>query len=284
MNLPHAPRPAAERTRTGDTGAGSVRVRELDPVNWLGTWTLYRKEVRRFLKVGTQTVVAPAATTLLFLAIFSLALGGAVRQVAGIPFLEFLAPGMIMMAIVQNAFANTTSTIMIGKMQGVIVDMLMPPLSPAEMSFALTLGGVTRGLCVGIVVAFAMALFVPMRMHDPLAAVFFAIAASAMLSLTGLIAGIWAEKFDHVAAITNFVVTPLAFLSGTFYSVERLPGIWHTVSQWNPFFYMIDGFRYAFIGRSDGSVALGVVVLLGCNAALAWALHRMLVTGYKLKD
>ena len=197
--------------------------RALGAINWLGLWTLYVKEVRRFAKVATQTVIAPVVTTLLFLAIFALALGGATREVGGVPFAQFLAPGLVMMAMVQNAFANTSSSLLISKIQGNIVDVVMPPLSAGELTLAFTAGGVTRGLAVGLAVALAMAVFVPMEVQHPFFVLFHAFAASLMLSLVGLLAGIWAEKFDQMAAITNFVITPFAFLSGTFYSVERLP-------------------------------------------------------------
>jgi ABC-2 type transport system permease protein len=253
-------------------------------VNWLGLWTLIAKEVWRFVKVATQTVAAPVVTTLLFLAIFTLALGRAAAPVGGVPFPEFLAPGLIMMAMAQNAFANTSSSILISKVQGNIVDVLMPPLSPGELNFGFAAGGVVRGLVVGAVTALAMAVFVPLHIHAIGFVLFHAVAASLMLSLLGIIGGIWSEKFDHIAAVTNFVVTPLAFLSGTFYSVERLPGLWHAIAHLNPFFYMIDGFRYGFIGHADGPLAAGIAVMLGVNAVLWAACQRMFATGYKLKD
>ena len=249
----------------------------------MGLWTLYLKEIRRFGKVATQTVIAPVVTTLLFLAIFALALGGNSRQANGIPFSQFLAPGLIMMAIVQNAFVNTSSSIMISKIQGNIVDVLMPPLSAGELTLAFAAGGVTRGLVVGLAVAATMAFFVPIHIIHPGMIAFHALAASLMLSLVGIIAGIWAEKFDHMAAITNFIVTPAAFLSGTFYSAERLPPFWQGVAHANPLFYMIDGFRYGFIGHADGSLTAGILVLLGANAALLWLTHRLFATGYHLK-
>jgi ABC-2 type transport system permease protein len=259
------------------------RVRQFGAVNWLGLWTLYVREVHRFLKVAMQTIAAPVVTTLLFLAIFLLALGGQQRSIVGVPFLEFLAPGLIMMAMVQNAFANTTSSLMIAKVQGNIVDMLMPPLSPLELTVGLALGGVTRGLVVGAVVAAAMALVEPMHLVSPSLAIFHAVAASLLLSALGIIGAIWADKFDHIAAVTNFIVTPLSFLSGTFYSIERLPHLWQVVALCNPFFYMIDGFRYAFIGHADGSIALGVVMMVVLDAALLALCHLMFATGYKLK-
>ncbi len=241
------------------------------------------KEVRRFLNVFTQTLLAPMITTLLFLAIFTLALGRAVQQVGGVSFAEFLAPGLVMMAMVQNAFANTSSSIVISKVQGNIVDILMPPLSPWELTLGVVGGGVTRGVLVGLTVALAMTLFVPVSIHDPLIIVFHAVNASLMLALLGMIGGIWAEKFDHIAAVTNFVITPFSFLSGTFYSIERLPATWHAVALLNPFFYMIDGFRYGFIGHADGSLTVGMLLVLSVNVALWTLAHRMIATGYRLK-
>ncbi len=259
------------------------RVRRFGVVNWLGFWTLYVREVRRFLKVSTQTVAAPVVTTLLFLAVFLLALGGQQRTIGDIPYVDFLAPGLIIMAMVQNAFANTSSSLMIAKVQGNIVDVLMPPLSPAEFAWGFALGGVTRGLVVGIVVAAAIAIFVPLGIHDFGAVLFHSLAACLLLSVLGMIGGIWADKFDHIAAVTNFVVTPLAFLSGTFYSIDRLPPLWRDIALFNPFFYMIDGFRYGFIGRADGSILVGVVVMIAINVALFAFCHRLIARGYKLK-
>lgn len=259
------------------------RLRRFGVVNWRGFWTLYVREVRRFLKVGMQTVAAPVVTTLLFLAIFLLALGAQQRHVGDIPYVEFLAPGLIMMAIAQNAFANTSSSLMISKVQGNIIDVLMPPLSPGELTWGFALGGVTRGVLVGAVVAATMAIFVPLHVAAPGFVLFHAVAASLLLSLLGLLGGIWADKFDHIAALTNFVVTPLSFLSGTFYSIERLPPLWHEVALLNPFFYMIDGFRYGLIGRADGPVWTGVAVLIAINAALLALSHLLFARGYKLK-
>jgi ABC-2 type transport system permease protein len=252
-------------------------------VNWRGFWTLYVKEVRRFLNVATQTIVAPMITTLLFLAIFTLALGGRARAPGDVPYDLFLAPGLMMMAMVQNAFANTSSSILISKVQGNIVDVLMPPLSPLEMTMGYVMGGVTRGLLVGCSVALAMWVFVPLSLPHPLAALYFAFMASLMLSLIGMLGGIWADKFDHIAALTNFVIMPFAFLSGTFYSIERLPGVWYEVAHLNPFFYMIDGLRYGFIDRADGDPLLGALVLLAINGALALACYRAVKTGWRLK-
>ncbi len=253
-------------------------------MNWVGLWTLYLKEVRRFLNVYTQTIAAPVVTTLLFLAVFTLALGRGAEIVDGVPYAQFLAPGLIMMAMAQNAFANTSSSIVIAKVQGNIVDTLMPPLSAFELALAYTASGATRGVVVGIAVGLSMAPFVDLTPLHWGSILFHGVAASTMLALLGTIGGIWSEKFDHIAAVTNFIVTPAAFLSGTFYTITRLPGFWHEVALFNPFFYMIDGFRYGFIDHADGSVALGFWVLLGTNLALFALAWRMLATGYKLKS
>jgi len=257
--------------------------RDIGTVNWIGLWTLYQREVYRFLKVYTQTIAAPVVTTLLFYAVFALALGGVVRMAGSVPFLVFLGPGLIVMAMAQNAFANTSSSVVIAKVQGNIVDVLMPPLSPLEMAVAYVGGGVTRGMFVGVVTGIAIWAFVPLGIHSPAYILFHGLMASMMLAQLGMIGGIWSEKFDHIAAFTNFVVTPLTFLSGTFYSVDRLPPAFWWLAHFNPFFYMIDGFRYGFIGQSDGTLAIGVAVMLGINAALGVLLLRMLSSGYKLK-
>jgi ABC-2 type transport system permease protein len=257
--------------------------RVIGAVNWRGLWTLYVKEVRRFLNVFTQTLLAPMVVTLLFLTIFALALGGAGRQTAGVDYIAFLAPGLIMMTMMQNAFANTSSSIVISKIQGNIVDVLMPPLSASELTAGIALGGVTRGLMVGLAAGLAIWVFVPLRPHDPVSVLYYAVNASLMLSLLGMVGGIWAEKFDHIAAVTNFVVMPLSFLSGTFYSIERLPPDLQFIAHFNPFFYLIDGFRYGFIGHADGSVVVGYGVVLAINAALWTAVYAMIATGYRLK-
>jgi len=262
---------------------GPPQLRSFGAVNWIGLWTLYVREVRRFLKVVMQTVAAPVVTTLLFLAIFLLALGGGGRQIAGVPYVEFLVPGLIMMAITQNAFANTSSSLVIGKMQGNIVDLLTPPLSPAELTLGLALGGATRGAVVGLAVGLVLTPVAAIHVSSLTAILFFGVAASLMMSLLGIVAGLWADKFDHIATITNFVVTPLTFLSGTFYSVAQLPAAWRLAAHWDPFFYMIDGFRYGFTGAAEGSVAGGAALMAALDLLLlAWC-HRLFVTGYKLK-
>ena len=252
-------------------------------INWIGFSTLYQKEVKRFIKVYTQTIAAPVVTTLLFYAVFALALGGSTREVGGVPFLEFLAPGLIMMSMAQNAFANTSSSVVISKVQGNIVDVLMPPLSPVELMLGYVLGGVTRGLLVGVVSLITIRIFVPLSLPHPFFVLFHGLMASTMLSLIGIMGGIWSEKFDHIAAVTNFIVQPLAFLSGTFYSIGQLPVPFWWVAHFNPFFYMIDGFRFGFTGHSDGTLMAGLVVMSVANTTLLWFCYRMLATGYRLK-
>ena len=252
-------------------------------VNWVGLATLCGREVRRFTKVFIQTLLAPMVTTLLFLAIFALALGRLSQTVGGVPFMEFLAPGLIMMAIVQNAFANTSSSIIGSKMQGNIVDTLMAPLTAHELTLGYAFGGIARGIAVGVTVGLAMSVFVPMHIHHLGFILFHAVAASLMLALMGLMGGIWADKFDQMSAITNFVVTPLSFLSGTFYSIQRLPETFQALAHFNPFFYMIDGFRYGFIGSSDADPLTGVLVLTAVDAVLWVCCYRMIASGYKLK-
>src|SRR6266404_2807705 len=206
-------------------------VRQIGAVNWLGFWTLYAREVRRFFKVSTQTIAAPVVTTLLFLVVFLLALGGAGRSTGGIPYVEFLSPGLVIMSVMQNSFGNTSSSMIISKVQGNIVDVLMPPLSGGELTLAFALGGVTRGLVVGAAVTLAIWCVIPIHIQNMGAVLFYGFSASLLLSLLGLLGGIWAEKFDHMAAVTNFVVTPLSFLSGTFYSIDRLPADWQFLAH-----------------------------------------------------
>ncbi len=258
----------------------------LSGVNWGGLTTLYIKEVRRFFKVQLQTVWAPALTTLLYLAIFTIALGGAGRTVMGVHFADFLAPGLIVMAMIQNSFANSSFSLLVGKIQGSIVDYLMPPLSIGELIAGLIGAAVTRAILVGFAVWLAMLLWpgVSVRVVHPLAVIWFGLMGSLMLAFLGLITSIWAEKFDHAAAVSNFVVTPLSLMSGTFYSVEQLAPGFRAVSHANPFFYVISGFRYGFLGISDSPVMVGAVALLALNLLL-WAIcYALLKSGWKIKN
>jgi ABC-2 type transport system permease protein len=258
-------------------------VRRFGRVNWLGLWTLTVREVRRFTNVWTQTLAAPVATAALFMVVFSLALGAQREAVDGVPFALFLAPGILMMTVIQNAFANTSSSILISKVQGNIVDTLMPPLSPGELLAGFVAGGIMRGLFVAAGVGLAIFPIVGVGLAHPLWALAFVIAGSALMALVGLVAGILAEKFDHLAALTNFVVTPLSFLSGTFYSIAALPPAMQTAIQANPIFYLIDGMRYAALGQGDADPVLGIVVVLAVDLGLALLAWRWLRSGYRLK-
>ena len=258
--------------------------RPLGAVNWLGLWTLYKKEVRRFLKVSFQTVLAPVATTLLYMIVFSLAIGSRRGEVMGVDFTAFVAPGLIMLGMLNNSFANSSSSLIVAKVQGNTVDFLMPPLSPGELAAAFIGGAVTRGVIVGAATALAVAPFVDVSISHLWAMLYFGLSAAAMMSMIGLIAGLWAEKFDHLAVITNFIIMPLAFLSGTFHSVEILPEPFYTISHVNPVFFMIDGFRYGFIGAHDSPLLIGGLVVLAINAALLIASYLLLRSGWRLKS
>jgi len=258
-------------------------VKRIGAINWLGVWTLYAKEVRRFFKVVGQTVLSPVITTALFMTVFTIALGG--RKVYGseVPFALFLAPGLVIMAILQNAFANTISSLMTSKMQGNIVDLLLAPIGPGEMTIAFTLAAVTRAALVGFFVTLSMFIFVPLSFPNVWALFYFGLSAGVMLALLGILTGIWAEKWEHSSSITNFVIVPLSFLSGTFYSIDRLPGLWHNISLLNPFFYLIDGFRYGIIDHTDGNLTVGVLYIALLNIILGLICYQMFRTGYKLR-
>ncbi|WP_375381053.1 ABC transporter permease [uncultured Sphingomonas sp.] len=258
-------------------------------VNWGGLRTLYVKEVRRFFKVQLQTVWAPAIQTLLYLVVFTTALGGrgAVRVGGGtVAFADFVGPGLIVMGMMTSAFANASFSLLVGKMQGTIVDYLMPPLSVPELMTALVGSSVTRAACVGGAVWLAMLVtpgihVVPLH---PLVALGFGLLGSVFLAFLGLLTSIWADKFDHSAAVSNFVVGPLTLLSGTFYSVDRLAPAFRVASHFNPFFYVISGFRYGFLGIADSPVGIGAAVVLGVDVVLGVACYVALSRGWKLKN
>ncbi len=254
-------------------------------VNWQGLQTLYLKEVRRFFKVQLQTVWAPAITTLMFLAIFALALGRARTSVMGVPYPDFLGPGLIVMGMIQNSFANTSSSLLIGKIQGTIVDVLMPPLSPGELLVAWVGGAVTRAWLVGFAVYLAMLLApgIDVPINNIGVVLYFGTAGAVMLALLGILTGIWADKFDHAAAVTNFVVQPLTLLSGTFYAIDRVSPAMKLLSHANPFFYIIDGFRFGFLGHADGLAVQGAVIIGVIDVALWLLCFQLLKRGWRLK-
>lgn len=286
--------PVTENTIAGKTGEGTRFGKRGVPVitgiNRVGLLALYMKEVRRFLKVQTQTIWAPAFTTLLFLVIFTVALGREGREVLGVPFASFVAPGLIVMAMMQNAFANSSFSLLSGKMQGTIIDLLMPPLSSGELMTGILAAAITRAIAVGCAVGLAMALWpgVSLAPAHLWAVVWFGLMGALLLATLGLATSIWAEKFDHNAAVTNFVIAPLSLLSGTFYVIENLDPAFQWVSRANPFFYVISGFRYGFLGQSDIGEASAVLAagggLLLLNAVLMAGVYALLRSGWKLKS
>ena len=281
---------APNRPETGPRGFPAQGAPVIHRVNWIGLYTLYMKEVRRFFKVQTQTIWAPAITTLLFLVIFTVAMGRGGREVLGVNFATFVAPGLIAMGMMQNAFANASFSFLSGKMQGTIVDFLMPPLSEGELMMAMSGAAVTRAILVGLALALAMSFWpdVSLAMAHPWAVVWFGLMGSVFLAFLGLLSSVWADKFDHNAAITNFVIAPLSLLSGTFYVIDNLAPAFQLVSRANPFFYIISGFRFGFLGKSDiGSTNMAVmhsaIGLLVLNVLLGVLLYAVLRSGWKLK-
>lgn len=257
--------------------------RDYHGFNWAGFRTLYLREIRRFWKVGMQTLAAPVVTALLYMMVFVVAVRGAAPPVHGTAFATFVAPGLIMMQILNNAFANSSSSLLQSKFNGLIGDFLTPPLSPLEQVGAFALGAATRGIVVGAVTWLAVLPFADLPVVHLWAVLYFGICAAMILGMLGIMAGLWAEKFDHMAVVTNFIIMPLTFLSGTFYLVDRLPEPFRTASHYNPFFYLIDGFRYGFIGHAESSLLIGVVMTGALTAAFAFTCLWMFETGYKLK-
>ena len=280
--------PAKGRGRSDFPAQGVPTIHRL---NRMGLWTLYMKEVRRFFKVQTQTIWAPAITTLLYLMIFTVAMGQGGRQVLGVPFASFLAPGLIVMGMINNAFANTSFNFLAGKIQGTIVDYLMPPLSELELMLGLIGAAVTRAVLVGLAIALAMLFWpgVTLTLAHPWAIAWFGLMGSILLAVMGLVTSLWAEKFDHAALVTNFVITPLTMLSGTFYVIHNLHPVFQAISRVNPFFYVISGFRFGFLGQSDigntnAAVFNGALYLGVLNVVLCVALYALLRSGWKLKS
>jgi len=289
--VPAGTRQTASAVQTGRQNFPPQGEPQIHKVNWIGLKTLYMKEVRRFFKVQTQTIWAPAITTLLFLVIFTLAMGRGDRMVLGVNFASFVAPGLIVMGMMQNAFANSSFAFLSGKMQGTIVDYLMPPLSEVELLLALIGAAMTRAVLVGLALAGAMLLWpgVSLTMAHPWAVIWFGLMGSAFLATLGLLSSIWADKFDHNAAITNFIIAPLSLLSGTFYVIDNLAPAFQAVSRANPFFYIISGFRFGFLGRSDiGSTNMavlhGALGLGALNIVLVTTAFLLLRSGWKLKS
>tara|TARA_Y100000590_G_scaffold409737_1_gene502155 strand:- start:4367 stop:5179 length:813 start_codon:yes stop_codon:yes gene_type:complete len=253
-------------------------------INWIGVWALYKKEVLRFLVVVIQTVISPLVTSLLFLIVLSLAIGNNRTEVLGFSFISFLAPGLIVMQVIQQAFSHSSSSIMIGKIQGNIVDILYAPLNAAEITLAINFAACTRSIMIAISSIFVFSLIIELNFSSFLNIFIYTFLGSFILSSIGIIIGLWAEKFDHMASATNFVITPLSFLSGTFYSIDRLPEFLKNISEINPFFYIIDGFRYGFLGVADGSVKFGLIYLIILSFLTWFAAYILFKKGYKIKS
>jgi ABC-2 type transport system permease protein len=261
-----------------------IGTRRFGLINWVGAWTLYQKEVLRFLLVWAQTLFSPLISSLLFLLVLSLAIGNERGDVLGVSFISFLAPGLISMQVIQQSFSHSSSSFMIGKIQGNIVDLLYAPLSAAEVTIAVSLASVTRAVMIAIISIITFMLIIEIQITNYLTLIAFTFLSSFILGNVGIIAGLWSEKFDNMATVTNFVIIPLSFLSGTFYSIERLPGLLKTISEFNPFFYMIDGFRYSFIGQADGSITVGLVYLTILSVVSWFITYLLYKNGYKIKS
>ena len=259
-----------------------IGVRRFGFVNWIGVWTLYKKETLRFLNVWIQTLFSPLISSLLFLLVISLAINDK-GNVLGVPFINFLAPGLIAMQVIQQAFSHSSSSIMIGKIQGNIVDVLYAPLSAGEVTIATILAASTRSIMIATISIIVFSFIIELTIVSFTYIIIFTFLSSFILGAVGFMAGLWAEKFDHMASVTNFLIVPLSFLSGTFYSIDRLPSVLHKISELNPFFYMIDGFRYGFIGTSDGSIIYGIIYLTILSFVTWYIAYLLYKRGYKIK-
>ena len=261
-----------------------IGTRRFGLINWVGAWTLYQKETLRFLNVWAQTLFSPLISSLLFLLVLSLAIGAERGDVLGVSFITFLAPGLISMQVIQQSFSHSSSSFMIGKIQGNIVDLLYAPLSAAEVTIAVSLAAVTRSVMIAVISIITFMLLIEIQITNYLTLIAFTFLSSFILGNVGIIAGLWAEKFDNMATVTNFVIVPLSFLSGTFYTIDRLPSFLQTISEFNPFFYMIDGFRYSFIGKADGSIKTGLIYLIILSFVSWFVTYLLYKKGYKIKS
>lgn len=253
-------------------------------INWFGAFTLLKKEVRRFLKVYHQTLFSPVINIALFLAVFSLSVGNHITKINGVPFATFMSAGLIMMAAMQNAFANSSSSFVMGKVMGHIVDYLIPPLGAFELLFAFTFGAILRGICVAVVAFLTILIFVPLTFYSAPLAIFYLFFACMFLGLLGVLCGVLSDTFDQMSAMTSYVITPLTFLSGTFYSTNSLPEFWRNLSHFNPFFYIIDGFRFGMTGHSDGNLLTGSIYIVLLNLILGFTIFLLIKKGYRIKN
>jgi len=253
-------------------------------INWVGAYTLYLKETLRFLSVFGQTIVGPVVTAILFLSVISLAIGEDRPNVLGVSFIEFLAPGLIAMQIIQQAFSHSSSSLLMGKMMGTIVDLIGAPLSASEVTLAVIFASVTRAVMISIISIIIFSIMIEIEIKNYLIFFTYLFLSSFIMGAAGFIVGIFCEKFDHMSTVTNFIIIPLSFLSGTFYSIDRLPNILNTLSQYNPFFHMIDGFRYSFINNMDGSIKFGLIYLVILSITTWFIAYKLYKEGYKIKS
>ena len=253
-------------------------------INWVGAYSLYIKETLRFLNVFGQTIIGPIVTAILFLLVISLAIGNERSNVLGVPFIEFLAPGLIAMQVIQQAFSHSSSSLLMGKVMGNIVDLIGAPLSAGEVSLSIIFASVTRALTISIISIIIFSLIIEIEIKNYVVFFLYLFLSSFIMGAAGFIAGLWADKFDHMATVTNFIIVPLSFLSGTFYSVDRLPELLKTLSYYNPFFHMIDGFRYSFINNMDGSITFGLMYLTILSIIIWYIAYLLYKKGYKIKS
>jgi ABC-2 type transport system permease protein len=252
-------------------------------INWFGAWSLFKKEVWRFLKVYHQTLFSPVVGSMLLLAVFSLSVGNQVENIGNVEFVVFMSSGLIMMTAMQNAFANSSSSLVMGKVMGNIVDFLIPPLGPLELTIAISCAAAIRGILVGLITYFAILFFVHLTIHSFFYSFFMLFIGCMFLGMLGILCGILSESFDQMSAVTSYFVTPMTFLSGTFYSTSSLPGFWHKIAHFNPFFYVIDGFRYGITSYHDGSLLIGVIYLIAINMGLFLLIYHLFKIGYNSK-
>ena len=253
-------------------------------VNWVGAYSLYKKETLRFLTVFGQTIIGPVGSAVLFLVVISLAIGEDRANVLGVSYIEFLAPGLIAMQVIQQSFSHSSSSLLMGKVMQNIVDLIGAPLSSSEVTLSIILASITRAILITVISIIIFSIMIEISIKDYLIFLIYLLLSSFILGAAGIIAGLWADKFDHMATVTNFIIVPLSFLSGTFYSIDKLPKVLKILSLYNPFFHMIDGFRYSFIGKMDGSLFFGIVYLTILSVAMWLIAYYLYKKGYKIKS
>ena len=261
-----------------------IGVRRFGIINWVGTYSLFKKEVLRFLTVSGQTLFGPILTSILFLTVISLAIGDQRADVLGVTYIKFLASGLIMMQVIQQSFAHSSSSLMMGKMMGTITDVVHSPLSSSEVVFAITFASAARGLLIALSSTLIFIFFIDLSIQNYLLWFVYLLLGGLVMGSLGIIVGLYADKFDQMSTVTNFIIVPLSFLSGTFYSIDKLPNFLKVLSNYNPFFHMIDGFRYSFIGQLDGSIIFGIIMLTFLSLVITYIAYILVHKGYKIKS